>query len=70
MVNLSCFSPRNDEWDFRYDIMVDQLERLAVAFMFRLLNKDATAAIFKYRIGRASLNSMSSLTDIGRNDFI
>ena len=47
MVNLSCFSPRYEVWDFRYDMMVDQFERLEVEPAFRLLNSDATAAVFR-----------------------
>ena len=56
-------------WDLRYDRIVDHDERLAVMFWvkFRLLNSEEIAAMFRYRIGCPSLNSISSLRFIGRN---
>ena len=48
MVNLSCFRPKYEAWDFRYDMMVDQFERLEVEPAFRLLNSDATDITVDY----------------------
>jgi len=48
--------------------MVDQYERMAVPFRVLLLNKEETAAIFRQRMGRASLNSMSSFAEMARNE--
>lgn len=47
MVNLSYFSPKYEAWDFRYDMMVNQFERLEVEHAFRQLNSDATAAVLR-----------------------
>ena len=47
MVNLSYFSPKYEAWDFRYDMMVNQFERLEVEHAFQQLNSDATAAVLR-----------------------